>query len=182
MKMMSLIRIMVSVGIMGVAHEGLSHARLQGLAMRNNNDGNKEPVKPCGPGNRNLNPTRFNPGQKITVNWEETIDHVSRYEFYFSEKNDSNFVKLLTVQDSKDGGSMPHRYSAEIQLPNISCASCTLQMIQVMLDNPANPTNYYSCADVQLGNASSQTANASPAPQASAVPTNTTQSQTQNCN
>jgi hypothetical protein len=176
------IKIAISILMLAMADYGFSHARLQGLSMRNNNDGNKEPVKPCGPGNRNLNPTKFAPGQKITVNWEETIDHVSRYEFYFSEKNDSNFVKLLTVQDTKDGGAMPHRYSAEIQLPNLNCSSCTLQMIQVMLDNPANPTNYYSCADVQLGNAQAQTANNATNPQTNSAPSTTTISQNQNCN
>jgi hypothetical protein len=34
-------------------------------------------------------------------------------------------------------------------MPNVNCDNCTLQLIMVMTEtNP--PTNYYSCADIQL--------------------------------
>ena len=40
-------------------------------------------------------------------------------------------------------------YTRTITLPNIECNDCSLQLIQVMTDR-SPPSNYYSCADIQL--------------------------------
>jgi hypothetical protein len=89
-------------------------------------------------------------GQTITVDWEETIYHPGRFEFYFSESGDQNFVLLKTVQNNQNNQILPHQFSTTLTLPNVVCQECTLQMIQVMLENPAAPSNYYSCGDMEL--------------------------------
>lgn len=129
-----------------------AHARLKAsnnIVIRSNNAGIK--TGPCGGVARAAIPADLVGGQKVTVNWEETIQHPGRYEFYFSESGDTNFKLLATVVDTQDdSATLPHQYSVELTMPDISCTACTLQMIQVMTENPANPRNYYSCADIKL--------------------------------
>lgn len=126
-----------------------AHARLKTtgtLVPRSTNPGIK--IGPCGGIARTATPAVFAPGATITVNWEETIDHPGRYEFYFSAANDAGFTLLKTVPDTATG-ALPHQFTTTLTLPNVSCTDCTLQMIQVMTENPANPSYYYSCADIQ---------------------------------
>lgn len=126
-----------------------AHARLKttgALAPRSTDPGIK--IGPCGGIARTATPAMFAPGATITVNWEETIDHPGRFEFYFSSANDVGFTLLKTVQDTGTG-ALPHQYTTTLTLPNVSCTDCTLQMIQVMTENPANPSFYYSCADIR---------------------------------
>jgi hypothetical protein len=133
-----------------------AHARLKTtgtLVPRTTNPGIK--VAPCGGFQKLNNPAVFAPGATIQVDWEETINHPGRYEFYFSEANDQNFGQpLKTVQDTQDTPVVNnnfHQYSTTVTLPNVTCNGCTLQMIQVMTDtNPAS--YYYSCADIRLQN------------------------------
>lgn len=127
-----------------------SHARLKpspGVLPRSNSAGIKS--GPCGPAPRSLNPPTVQGGTDLLVTWEETIEHPGRYEIYFSEKNDENFVLLATVADVQ-GGMLPHQYSALVKIPNVNCSACTLQMIQVMTENPLNPSLYFSCADLKV--------------------------------
>jgi hypothetical protein len=47
----------------------------------------------------------------------------------------------------------PVIYEADIQLPNITCAKCTLQVIQFMADHAYNQPggySYHHCADLQI--------------------------------
>jgi hypothetical protein len=47
----------------------------------------------------------------------------------------------------------PQTYEADIQLPNINCPRCTLQVIQFMADHAYNQPggySYHHCADVQI--------------------------------
>ena len=101
---------------------------------------------PCGGLPRLAISKYFQSGSTITVQWEEVIDHPGRFEIYFSPANDVNFVLLKTVIDVQNGGLN----SVNITLPNVTCTACTLQLIQVMTEDPANPTLYYSCADIQM--------------------------------
>lgn len=109
-------------------------------------------IGPCG-GLARVTPSVLSGGQTITVNWEETIHHPGRFEFYFSQAGDANFQLLATVENSQNDNNVPHQYSTNITLPNVNCDSCTFQMIQVMLENPAVPSYYYSCADMQVKSA-----------------------------
>lgn len=128
-----------------------AHARLKasaGVAPRSSNAGLK--VGPCGSVVKALTAPTLNAGDKLTVTWEETINHPGRYEFRFSTDGDVTWSVPVTVPDTQDGGGLPHQYSTELTLPSVTCDNCTLQMIQVMLDRPTNPSNYYSCADFKL--------------------------------
>lgn len=133
-----------------------AHARLKStgdVVPRSDSAGLK--TGPCGGVPRTSNAREFEPGQTITVEWEETINHPGRFEFYFSQANDSGFSLMKTVNDGQDGSAdLPHQYSTTITLPRTPCDACTLQMIQVMTENPSNPSYYYSCADIRIRGAS----------------------------
>ncbi|MEK6555618.1 MAG: SCE4755 family polysaccharide monooxygenase-like protein [Bdellovibrionota bacterium] len=127
-----------------------AHTRLKpstGILPRSTNSGIKS--GPCGNLPASLNPPLLTGGQQLLVTWEETIEHPGRYEIYFSQANDSNFTLLATIPDVQ-GGAMPHQYSTTVTLPDVNCDNCTLQLIQVMTENPANPSLYYSCSDMKL--------------------------------
>ena len=128
------------------------HARLKptGLLIpRSTSSGLKS--GPCGGVARGTTPVTLVAGSVIQIDWEETVQHPGRYEFAVSPANDSNFARLLVVQDTQDNAAtLPHQYRASFTVPNIVCDNCTFQMIQVMTENPAAPTNYYSCADIKI--------------------------------
>ncbi len=141
-----------------------AHARLKmsaGIAPRTSDAGLK--VGPCGNKPKQANPPTLNAGDKITVTWEETINHPGRFEFRFSTDGDVTWSTPVTIPDTQDGGGLPHQYSTELTLPSMTCTNCTLQMIQVMTDNPNNPSNYYSCADFQLVQSNAPTPTPPPA-------------------
>jgi hypothetical protein len=86
----------------------------------------------------------------LRVEWEEVVDHPGHFEFYFSPANDQNFRLITTVNDTQNNTPMPHNYAVTFQVPSTPCEACTLQMVQVMTENPAVPRNYYSCADIRI--------------------------------
>ena len=170
MKFLTLIVIMISSSI------GWSHARLLSPAPRNNNAGIK--TGPCGGLARTATPTVVQGGALLTVQWEETVNHPGRYIFSLSQANDTGFAQniLATVIDVQNAGvPLPHRYQTQIMLPNIDCPTCTLQMIQSMEENPAAPTYYYSCADINIS-----TTVIPPPPPPTPGPSETVQSSTLN--
>lgn len=119
---------------------------------------------PCGVagGQKTSNVTVFEPGETITVTWDETINHPGHYRISFDADGDDDFVvpasytdfnsaPSVLVDDIADqaGGS----YAQQITLPDIECESCTLQLIQVMLDKPPYGDGndvYFQCADIAL--------------------------------
>ena len=125
-----------------------SHARLVSPQPRTNETGLK--VGPCGNRPKTQTPSILNRGSTITVMFRETVEHPSYYQFSFSSDNDQTFSIIGTFNGDIQGGALPHEYSFQITLPNITCNNCTLRLIQWMTENPANPTPYYSCADVTL--------------------------------
>ncbi len=129
-----------------------SHARLRADGItppRNNNAGLK--TGPCGGVARTNSSVTLTAGSTITLTWEEVVQHPGSYEFSISLANDQNFVRLKVVPDTQDNGNdLPHQYSTTLDIPNVVCDACTLQMIQVMTENPNNPRNYYSCADIKI--------------------------------
>lgn len=142
------------IAILVLPLKGFAHARLLpsgNVPPRSTNAGLK--TGPCGGIARTATAREFSAGATITVEWEEVVNHPGRYEFYFSTAGDQNFQLLKTVPDTMDDpivNGVSHRYSTSLQLPNLTCAECTLQMIQVMTEDPANPSLYYSCADIAL--------------------------------
>ena len=129
-----------------------AHARLKSdgiLIPRSNSAGLK--TGPCGGVTRTNSSVELTAGETITITWEETVQHPGRYEFSISLANDQNFVRMLVVPDTQDNrNDLPHQYSASFTVPSIACEACTFQMIQVMTENPNNPSLYYSCADIKI--------------------------------
>ncbi|WP_437874385.1 SCE4755 family polysaccharide monooxygenase-like protein [Sorangium sp. So ce513] len=146
------------VSFAGVSH---AHITLTYPAPRNGLDGPQK-TAPCGAPNdaRGNDVTVFEPGETITVTWDETIDHPGHFRIMFDDDgddfpdptNESDLCEpgvdpgcLLDGIADKRGGS----YAVQVTLPDIECDNCTLQLIQVMTDRrPA--TLYYRCADLVL--------------------------------
>lgn len=136
---------------MSLASAVFGHARLKSdgsLKPRNSDAGLK--TGPCGGVARTASPNTYKAGQTIQVQWEETVNHPGRFEFYFSPAGDTGFRLLKTVADDQGENALPHQFETTLTLPAEECEACTIQMIQVMTENPDNPRNYYSCADLKL--------------------------------
>ncbi len=119
------------------------------LSPRSQNPGLKAP--PCGNVQRSPNPVKHRAGSMINIAWKEVKDHPGRFDIYFSPSHDKGFTLLKSVPDTQnDPGTLPHLYSERIVLPGIVCETCTLQLVQVMMENPQQPSFYYSCADLEL--------------------------------
>ena len=126
-------------------------------------------VGPCGVAGRSQNVNEFQPGETITVQFNETVNHPSHYRISFNPNGDA-FPDPTSVDD-KAGGALilfngiPDDEAAQQQIqitfPSVECANCTLQLIQVMYDKGdngfggrtaegGNDDIYYSCADIVL--------------------------------
>lgn len=170
------LRLGVILGLV-VATPAFAHARLKPggtLAPRDTNSGIK--TGPCGATPITTDPakrTLLTPGQTLTISWEETVNHTSYFRIAYSLDGRTGFdqhVLLDKIVDNQSGAinfSNPatyHQFSATVQVPNIECEQCTIQLIQVMLDNPASPSNYYSCADVRITSKPANPPNPAPQP------------------
>lgn len=126
------------------------HARMMNPVPRNNNAGIKN--GPCGGLARSATPMVIQGGTMMMFQWEETINHPGKFLFSLSTTgNDQNFALMAMVPDDQNlGNNLPHRFQAQVMIPNINCPNCTIQMIQSMEENPAVPSFYYSCADVSI--------------------------------
>ncbi len=107
--------------------------------------------------------TTFQAGETITLVFDEYIGHAGRWRVAFdpdgAETADFNANILLDVVDpaggaGNAGGSM---WNLEVTLPNTPCDNCTLQLVQMMDGNTADPvpdptgrSSYYQCADIVL--------------------------------
>ncbi|UJR81208.1 SCE4755 family polysaccharide monooxygenase-like protein [Sandaracinus amylolyticus] len=118
---------------------------------------------PCGRagGTRTDRVTVLEPGQRVVVRWDETVDHDGHYRIAFDRDGDDDLdapvsmdgawitpagVEVLAddITDRGGGGS----YELEVTLPRVECERCTLQLIQVMYGS--SDPYYYQCADVAL--------------------------------
>jgi hypothetical protein len=126
-------------------------------------------VGPCGQAGRSANVNEFSAGETITVRFTETVNHPSHYRISFNPNGDA-FADPTSVDDKAggplvlfDGITDDEAADQQIQItfPNVECASCTLQLIQVMYDKGGNGFGgrtaeggnddiYYSCADIVL--------------------------------
>ncbi|NBO39316.1 hypothetical protein EBU99_12120 [bacterium] len=127
-------------------------------APRDEASGHK--VAPCGGAKRTANVKNYSSGQTVQLEFEETINHLGYYEVYLLGPNDERMqgvpAPLARLDDKQndaivDGAS--HQYTISFKVPAVTCTECAFQLIQVMLDNPNAPSNYYSCTDVTIGNA-----------------------------
>lgn len=135
----------------------------------------------CGVTGQVRNPARvttYHPGETITVTWMETINHPGHFRISFQPNGDtftippagngppSGFPSLdqTGMTDATTGSIVLKDFiadgtaSTQITLPNMECANCTLQFIQVMTDKPPYTIDtlsddvYFNCADITLSN------------------------------
>ena len=120
---------------------------------------------PCGAaGSTRGEPQVFRPGETITVEWDETVDHPGHYRIAFDpdgeddfplpNQPDDNFATTLVDQITDKAGGL---YSQEITFPDIECDNCTLQLIQIMTTQVPYNSFYFQCSDIVLSNATSET-------------------------
>lgn len=119
----------------------------------------------------------FQPGQTITVVWDEYIDHPGHFRISFDADGQDDFVDPASFADVSGGPAVlldgiPDRsgggeYSQSVTLPDVECDNCTLQVIQVMTDKaPYGDGNdlYYQCIDLVLSrSATGEATSADPA-------------------
>lgn len=105
----------------------------------------------------------FQPGQTITVVWDEFIDHPGHFRISFDADGQDDFVDPASFTDVSGGPAVlldgiadrqgGGEYSQSVTLPDVECESCTLQVVQVMTDKaPYGDGNdlYYQCVDLVL--------------------------------
>jgi hypothetical protein len=142
----------------------LAHVQLESPLQRES----AQKTGPCGSSGstRSGNVCTYRPGANITVTWDETVEHPGHFRISFDEDGDDDFVVPTGYDDigpydgvlvdniaDRDVRSGDASYSQEVQLPDIECDSCTLQLIQVMTDKPPYGNGddiYYQCADITL--------------------------------
>jgi Lytic polysaccharide mono-oxygenase, cellulose-degrading len=107
--------------------------------------------------------TEVQSGSVLRVTWDETVNHPGCFLFSLRQQPDGAFEELANIKHSSAPPAPtytnPRKYSADIQLPAVTCDRCVLLMRQIMLGSesypcppatiPANAT-YYSCADLRL--------------------------------
>lgn len=122
---------------------------------------------PCGAGpsdGRGDIITVYQGGQTITVKWIETVDHPGHYRISFDPDGQDDFGDpasfeelysnpAVMIDGILDESGQDVMYQQDITLPEMSCDTCTLQLVQVMTDKaPYGDGNdlYYQCADIVI--------------------------------
>lgn len=149
-------RLVPVVTVLALATPAYAHIALRSPAPRTS----AQKEGPCGDAGsvRGSTFTRFQPGETITVEWDETIDHPGHYRIAFDDDGDDVFQNPNNPDDNfpstlvepiadKVGG----RYTQQVTLPTTPCTNCTLQLIQVMTTSIPYNSFYYQCADIVIG-------------------------------
>lgn len=157
------ILVVLLVGI-GTAH---AHIHLTYPPVRTTD----QKTGPCGAAGsqRGTNVTAFEPGETITVTFDETVDHPGHYRIAFDDDGDDVFQNPNNPNDNfpftlvepivdKTGGS----YSQQVTLPTTPCTNCTLQLMQIMTVTVPYDSFYYQCADITIGDAGSGSGSGGP--------------------
>jgi MYXO-CTERM domain-containing protein len=120
--------------------------------------------------------TTLTAGGTVTVRFDEYIAHAGRYrvaiDYDGADLEDFNTNILVDIEDpigrvgNTGGGSI---WEIEVPLPNVDCDNCTLQLIQMMDGNTADPvidpvnrSTYYTCADITITGADPNSPDAGP--------------------
>lgn len=117
------------------------------LIPRNSSDNNKsDNATPCGAGSpgRSTNPVVLAVGETVTIQFEETIDHVGTFQLNFSQAGLVNFTALAPAQTDNTGALTKGTF--QFTVPNTPCTDCTIQFIQDM----SATSNYRSCVDIVI--------------------------------
>lgn len=129
---------------------------------------------PCGGINnqnllpRGIKPKIFKPGEQISIEWIETINHGGQFVIDYL---DSAYLPVIntnevTFPDSFDDvivRSKPLLRSELITIPNTECPNCSIRIVQQMWfqkfitpppeknpDGTLNYTKYFSCSDIRI--------------------------------
>lgn len=138
--------------------------------------GNNQKAGPCGMAGsvRGTTITDYQPGATITINWQETVEHLGYYRILFAVNGDA-FPNPATPTDfctpgqeitpgsgiycladniaDKDSEADPN-YTADVTLPDVTCTNCTLQLVQhMLLADGSSDDLYYKCSDITVGGA-----------------------------
>jgi MYXO-CTERM domain-containing protein len=125
---------------------------------------------PCGARGAAGTPTTFKPGETIIVKWTETVSHPGHFRIAFDTDGTDDLKDPTSFTDIKmpavapiladglhkhESGAGNKKWEASVTLPNVTCAKCTLQVIQIMTDKPpfgpgGGSDFYYRCADIVL--------------------------------
>lgn len=120
---------------------------------------------PCGAGAADLRgPTvaTFQAGETITVTWNEFVTHPGHFRIALDEDGQDGFFDPMSFDDVAGGpgvlmDGIAHEddgeYSVQVELPNVACDNCVLQVIQMMTDKaPYGDGNdlYYQCSDIAI--------------------------------
>jgi MYXO-CTERM domain-containing protein len=148
-------RFAIAVVVLGIATTAHAHLQLRNPPARTT----AQKAGPCGAAGskRGTIVTTYQPGETITIEWDETVDHPGHYRIAFDDDGDDIFINPLrstdnfsfTVMDKipdKVGG----RYTQQITLPTTPCANCTLQIMQIMQVNEPYNSFYWQCADIVI--------------------------------
>lgn len=157
--MLPVMRLTALAATVILAHSATAYGHIAMTRPAPRSDAQK--AGPCGAtgSTRSTNVTTYRPGETITVEWDETVDHPGHYRIAFDDNgNDSfrdpnlpndNFPQTLVDQITD---KVVGRYSQQVTLPNMSCTNCTLQLVQVMTTTVPYNSFYYQCADLVLSN------------------------------
>ncbi|MCP4503334.1 MAG: hypothetical protein GY822_25645 [Deltaproteobacteria bacterium] len=103
-------------------------------------------------------------GSSLTLRFDEYVGHGGRYRVAFDDDGadleDFNDHILLDIPDpSGDNGNIGEgsMWEITVTVPDVPCDNCTLQLIQMMNGNTADPvldpiglSSYYQCADIVI--------------------------------
>ncbi|HWM87341.1 MAG TPA: SCE4755 family polysaccharide monooxygenase-like protein, partial [Kofleriaceae bacterium] len=158
-----------AVSLVAGAPAALAHVQIKAPRQRHV----EQKTGPCGVANstRGANVCEYRPGATITVEWDETVEHPGHFRVSFDQDGIDDFLDPSGYEDYDNSeavleDAIPDRdvdqdgnetYSIQVQLPDVECDGCTLQLIQVMTDKmPWGPEGgndiYYQCADIVLSN------------------------------
>jgi hypothetical protein len=106
---------------------------------------------PCAQAEKGAPVSTHKSSERIFVRWDETVYRPGTFSIDFSERSDGNFINLVSNIPHNINPETSKSYSLYIQLPNVTCANCTLRVVQVLSDviNPLDAF-LYSCSDIQL--------------------------------
>jgi LPXTG-motif cell wall-anchored protein len=161
------------------AHVDLTYPPPRALGSAN---GDEIKIGPCGQGTngRTATVTTFTPGQMVDVKIEEYVDHTGYYAVSFDNDGDNDFpfpransddvvpatddpMAVMPIGDKILGYHLDKTMNCadnpndeciiKVQIPNVNCQNCTLQVVQFMYDktddNQPNE-HYYQCADIKI--------------------------------
>lgn len=109
--------------------------------------------------------SRFEAGSTITLRFDEYVDHSGTYRVAFDPDGadiaDFNANILVPMVPDPSGGmgnvNEGSIWEIEVELPDMTCSNCTLQLVQAMNNNtttpvpdPSSVSSYYTCVDIEL--------------------------------